>query len=147
MRLDRIVAPGGFVAVVCSRAAGSPRPWWYPIVERLVDKHVGPRRLAGPGQTYEPPQRDHEAVLRGSPFARLTRLTVDYTIDLPLARLVLAQLSYAFSSPAVLGDRQAAFVAELRDELRGHLPAQGDWQRQRFVARLQACVILGERDA
>jgi SAM-dependent methyltransferase len=142
-QLSRVVEPGGLVAVVCSRAAGAARPWWYPIVERLVDKYAGPQRLAGAGQPYRQPAHDHESVLRASPFHNIELLTVDYTIDVHVDRMVIAQLSYAFSSPAVLSNRQAAFTEDLREALLAGLPHH---LPPRCTARTQACVILGRRN-
>ncbi|GII34503.1 hypothetical protein Pmi06nite_79450 [Planotetraspora mira] len=35
--LDQIVLPGGFVAVLVSRAINTPRAWWEPILDHLRD--------------------------------------------------------------------------------------------------------------
>lgn len=144
-QLDRMIVPGGFVAIECSRAADGARPWWYPIVEGLVDTYAGVQRLAGQGQAYPQPNVGHENVLRASAFRRVEVLTVDYTIDISIDRLALAQLSYAYSSPVVLGDRQTAFVDDLRAELQKAVQHEGG-PAGHCVADTQACVILGRRD-
>jgi hypothetical protein len=138
--LNRVVAAGGFVAIACSREAGAPRPWWHPIIERVVDRHLGTDRYAGPNHRYLQPASDHESILRASPFKQIQVLRVDHHIEMDLEQLVAAQLSYAYSSRAVLGDKLGAFLHDLRTALQAAEPSQ------RFVARTQACVILGRRD-
>jgi hypothetical protein len=59
----------------------------------------------------------HEAILLDSPFARLERFGVIERRALDVETLVHRALSMGSTSPAHLGERIAAFVAELRAAL------------------------------
>jgi SAM-dependent methyltransferase len=137
--LDDLVTPAGFVAVVCSRAPGTPKPWWEPVLDRIRDRHLGPVRHAGPDAYWQELTVDHETVLRRSAFPRVTALRVDYDLDYGLDELLGLQLSQAYSSPAVLGDRQEAFQREVRAALAATEPSG------RFRASMQAHLIIGRR--
>jgi SAM-dependent methyltransferase len=40
-QLDDLVQARGFVAVVCSRALGTPRPWWFDVITQVRARFVG----------------------------------------------------------------------------------------------------------
>ncbi|MFI9641380.1 class I SAM-dependent methyltransferase [Micromonospora sp. NPDC051925] len=113
--LDQLVLPGGFVAIVMSFARQTAKPWWYPLVDRVIYRHLGLARRAGSEELHqEQPGGDHEAVLRGSPFNHVTVLRTDQRLVLSLDELIGLQYTHAYSSPAVLGDRLADFDGDLR---------------------------------
>ncbi|MDQ1289618.1 MAG: hypothetical protein QG622_3184 [Actinomycetota bacterium] len=114
--MDALVVHGGLVAVIMSYFAGTPKPWWHPLTERVVDRHLGPARLAGPEAPVfaASPGGDHEAVLRASAFCDLCVLRADQRVRMDLEEAVGHQYTQAFSSPALLGDRLGAFNADLR---------------------------------
>ncbi|WP_371793029.1 class I SAM-dependent methyltransferase [Streptomyces sp. NBC_01471] len=139
--LDQAVRPGGFVAVVGYRAPGTQREWWHPLLEQLRLRWLGSVNLAGPATAYVEPAGGHEEALRRSAFSQVSVLRTDYRQTYTLEELVGLQRTYAYSSPATLGDRLAPFEEELRRTLTAVRPDGV------FEADLQAAVIVGRRPA
>ncbi|WP_169806731.1 class I SAM-dependent methyltransferase [Microtetraspora malaysiensis] len=137
--LDTIILPGGFVALVVSHVIGTPKAWWEPILDRLRDRFLGEHRAAGVGVPFHYLTEDHETVLRRSPFARVRVLRVDQPLALTLDEVIGMQATYAFSSPAVLGEQRDAYEQALRKALTVLEPSG------RFTATVQAAVIVGQR--
>ncbi|MCB5169925.1 class I SAM-dependent methyltransferase [Streptomyces bambusae] len=138
-QLDAVVAERGFVALVCSYAAGSERPWWHEVVNRVRARYVGVEPAAGPGGGYVKPDGHHDVVLRQSAFSRLSTLHFEHTAAYTTEELVAAQRTYAFSSAPVLGSRQEAFEKELAGALEA-VNGSGS-----HTALLQGVVIVGRR--
>ncbi|MFI1622477.1 class I SAM-dependent methyltransferase [Streptomyces lydicus] len=139
MALDEVVRPGGFVAVVGYRAPETQREWWHPLLVKLREKHLGAADLAGPSTPYVRLEVGHEAMVRASPFNRVSVLRADYRREYTLDELVGLQRTFAYSSAATLGEKQEAFEADLRSTL-GILQPSG-----LFATTLQAAVIVGRR--
>lgn len=137
--LDRLVLPGGFVALLCSRAGGSARPWWHETVERVRARHLGEAPAAGVGVAYVAPVGDHEQVLRASAFCRLAVLRVEHRVRYTTAELVGLQSTFAYSSPVVLGQGRELFEADLAAALESVEPSGA------FEADVTAAVIVGRR--
>ncbi|MFF6888612.1 class I SAM-dependent methyltransferase [Streptomyces sp. NPDC012421] len=138
-QLDRIVADRGFVAILCSHAAGATRPWWHDVIAAVRARYVGRVPAAGIGQDYAVPQGDHQSVLKASPFARTSVIRAEHSVRYSLDELVGVQFTYAYSSPALLGDRAEAFADGLRSALLAVEPS-GE-----FEAEVTAALILGWR--
>lgn len=137
---DGLIVPGGFVAVIMSFTAGTPKPWWYPLVDHVIQRHLGPTRYAGPHTLYrEPEGGDHEAVLRASTFDRLAVTRTDLRIRMDLERVLGNQYTQAFTSPPVLGDRFDAFDQDLRTLLKAAQPSGV------FTATTQPGLIVAHR--
>jgi ubiquinone/menaquinone biosynthesis C-methylase UbiE len=120
--LDRLVAAGGGVALLRTLERGlegdAPRPAWVEAVRRVVDRYALPRDHAVINT------EDHVRVLAESAFARVETITFGHTdVTLTVDDVVGTQFSYSFTSPARLGDRRAAFEADLRAELLAVDPA------------------------
>jgi SAM-dependent methyltransferase len=140
-QLNRIVIPGGFIAVVMSFAAGTAKPWWYTVADQVIARHLGGNRRAGPDTKYQEPRGgDHETVLRASPFNRLTVMRTDQVLRLDLEQVVGNQYSQAYSSPPVLGDRLDDFDRELRAALCATEPSG------LFTATTQPALIIARRE-
>ncbi|MFF9819827.1 class I SAM-dependent methyltransferase [Streptomyces sp. NPDC014006] len=137
--LDKIVRPGGFVAIVGYRAPETQREWWHPLLVKLREKHLGAADLAGPSTPYVRPEVGHEAMVRASPFNRVSVLRADYRREYTLDELVGLQRTFAYSSAATLGEKQEAFEADLRSTLSTVQPSG------LFATTLQAAVIVGRR--
>ncbi len=137
--LDKIVAPGGFVAVVGYRAPNTQREWWHPLLVKLREKHLGAADLAGPATPYVQPEVGHEAVVRASPFRRVAVLRADYQRTYTLDELIGLQSTFAYSSPTTLGQKREAFENDLRTALSIAQP------EGLFTTTLQAAVIVGRR--
>lgn len=113
--LERPVAPGGFLAVIMSFSAGTTKAWWHPLTERIVERHLGQARHAGPQATFAASAGgDHEAVLRASAFSDLTVIRTDQRVRMDLDHLLGNQHTQAFSSPPVLAAQRADFDRDLR---------------------------------
>ncbi|MFD3827135.1 class I SAM-dependent methyltransferase, partial [Streptomyces sp. NPDC058625] len=139
MALDKVVRPGGFVAVVGYRAPETQREWWHPLLVKLREKHLGAADLAGPTTPYIRPEVGHEAMVRASPFSSVSVLRADYRREYTLDELVGLQRTFAYSSAATLGEKQEAFEADLRSTLSTVQPSG------LFTTTLQAAVIVGRR--
>ena len=138
-QLDRLVVPGGFIAVLMSFAAGTAKPWWYTLADQVIHRHLGTARLAGPGGRYQAPHGgDHEAVLRASPFNQLTVVRTDMAWRLSLEEVLGNQYTQAYSSPPVLGENLNAFDHDLRTALRAA-------EHGVFTARVQPALIIAQR--
>lgn len=139
-RLDELVVPGGFVAIMMSFAAGTAKPWWYPLADRVIYRHLGTARRAGPDALHhEQPGGDHEAVLRASAFNALTVMRTDVRLSLSLDQVMGLQYTQAYSSPAVLGDRLPEFDGDLRRLLSAAEPSGV------FTATIQPGMIIARR--
>lgn len=138
-QLDRVVAPGGFVAVLCSHAIGAPRPWWHDVIATVRARYVGRVPAAGIGQDYVVPQGDHQALLRASAFTQTAVIRTEHTVRYTLEELVGVQFTYAYSSLALLGDKAEAFAEDLRRSLLAVEPSGA------FEADVTAALILGWR--
>lgn len=138
-QLNAVTAAGGFVAVLCSRAAGTARPWWHEVIGQVRARFVGSYPAAGPHESYREPGEDHESVLRRSRFPRIAVTRADYHVSFTTDELVGSQLSYAYSSPSVLGEQRDRFVDAVRTALLAVEPSG------RFEARATAALIIGWR--
>ncbi|HEX7101143.1 MAG TPA: class I SAM-dependent methyltransferase [Nitrolancea sp.] len=115
--LDKLIEPGGGVVVV----SDEERVWagqetWHETIRQAIHRWLGPQRRAGSGN-YEVEHVPFDETFSASPFPRVEHyhLTVERapTID----EIVGYLYSTSFCSPAVLGDKQAAFEADLRQQL------------------------------
>ncbi|MFJ2744809.1 class I SAM-dependent methyltransferase [Streptomyces sp. NPDC087440] len=115
--LDKLVTPGGAVAVIGGPAPGTIEPpTWLDVVTEVRTRYLGPERRAGSG-TYTHPQEGHQEVLARSPFSHIEVATWDHTITRDLDSVIGLQFSYSYSSPAQLGDQKDAFERDLRQAL------------------------------
>lgn len=138
--LDRVIRPGGCLALLSHRWTGWPKPSWARAVEKVRVRHLGHKRHAGPtGQYAEPERGSHEDVVRGSAFNQVIMTRADYEIDVTLDELVTWQLSQAHTSEAVLGQARHAYEADLRAVLHGLQPSG------RFTERSVAHLLVGRR--
>src|SRR5262249_8396826 len=123
--LDRMVEPGGGMALAGGRAGGiviatrltsTPGTSWQQVVQEVIRRWLREARRAGSG-TYVPPAERHEAVLTRSPFPRFERCQVTVTHRWNPESLIGHLYSTSFCSPAVLGERREPFESDLRAAL------------------------------
>jgi ubiquinone/menaquinone biosynthesis C-methylase UbiE len=137
--LDRLVLPGGAVVVAASGPPPADEPpAWTQVISEVRARWLGPRRRAGSG-TYEHPREGHEEVLRASPFSRTEVLHWTREVRRDLEGVVLAQFSFSYSAPALLGEDADAFQDDLRQALARANPSGV------YVERLRTEVIIGSR--
>ncbi|MDX6761902.1 class I SAM-dependent methyltransferase [Streptomyces sp. F8] len=127
--LDEVLAPRGGVAVVESslHRAGGPPPAWLAVVEEVRARFLGPGRPDG----VDPD--DLGDLLAKSPLSRVETHLWDQPVRHTVDEVIGLQLSFSSSSPAVLGDRTAAFETELRRALLDHDP-RGTYARTLRIA-------------
>lgn len=138
-QLEETVAPDGFVAVLCSRAADTPRPWWHDVIGQIRVRLIGAAPAAGAGQIYQQPLGDHETMLRASAFRRITVTRHEHVVRYTTDDLIGAQFTYAYSSPEVLDDKREQFEAEVRQALLAVTPSG------QFTATVTSALIVGWR--
>jgi SAM-dependent methyltransferase len=112
-RLDRMIEPAGAVALFHDAACAVPANAWRKVWDEIRDRYEPD---AGPHER-DPNWIRHEAILLDSPFSRVESLGVIERRAIDVETLVQRALSMGSTSPARLGERTAAFVAELRGAL------------------------------
>jgi len=106
--LDRVLAPGGTVVVINDVLGDSEQPDWVHAIARIRARYLGARRRAGTG-IYS-----HRDVLTRSAFCVVDTLTWSWSRQLTVEEVTGLQLSYSFSTPALLGDNAPAFSTDIR---------------------------------
>ncbi|GGY79045.1 methyltransferase [Streptomyces omiyaensis] len=121
--LDTLIRDGGGVVLVSTGPrASAPRPAWLDIIDRVCTDVIGPGYRQEHGPAAHPAEGRDDALAR-SAFSRIETARWDQTFARTLDELVGLQYSFSYSSPAVLGTRQAAFDELLRRELTAFSPS------------------------
>jgi SAM-dependent methyltransferase len=115
--LDGVLAPGGAVVVINDVLGDSEQPDWVHAIARIRARYLGARRRAGTG-IYS-----HREVLASSAFCTVETLTWSWSRQLTVEEVTGLQLSYSFSTPALLGDKAPAFSSDVRAAVLGLYPA------------------------
>lgn len=106
--LDGMLAPGAAVIVINDVLGDSEQPDWVHAIAAIRARYLGAEQRAGMG-IY-----DHRDVLARSAFCAVDTLTWSWSRQLTVEEVTGLQLSYSFSTPALLGDRVAAFSRDVR---------------------------------
>ncbi|MPZ64455.1 MAG: methyltransferase domain-containing protein [Pseudonocardiaceae bacterium] len=112
--LDTITVPGGAVVVASGSAPGitTESPPWAGAIAEVRARWLGSQRRRG-----SDPAEGHAEALARSPFSRVETVGWAWSLERDLDALVGLQLSYSYSTPALLGDQRAAFEHDLREAL------------------------------
>jgi SAM-dependent methyltransferase len=110
LALDRLVEPGGGVALFGDTSPRSPA-WWDEA--RAIAERYAPDGMTARVWRRDPAWAPHEAVLLDSPFAVLERYGRVSRERLDLAHVLGRLASLSSSSPHRLGERRAAFEEEV----------------------------------
>jgi len=113
--LDEITVAVGCVVLFGDRHISST-PDWRQAVNTLAEAFA-PERHADRERRKAPDWIEHESILLRSPFNDLERISVIRERKLGLDDIVGRAFSTSVTSPQALGERTAAFDAELRDSL------------------------------
>jgi len=121
--LDRIVTPGGAVALFATRHSNVAANSWLKDFEAVRDRHAeaDSHRSAVRSPDWTP----HEAVLLDSPFGALERISVIERRAVTLDQLIARVLSLSSSSPSRLATSAEALTEDLRATLDPHV--RGGW--------------------
>ena len=112
-RLDGLVEPAGAEALFGDTAPAIPANAWrktWNDIRGRYEPDTGPH-------DHDPDWIRNEAILLASPFARLERFAVIERRTIDVDMLVDRALSMGSTSPAHLGDKMPAIVAEIRAAL------------------------------
>ena len=115
--LDTMIEPDGAVVLVHDRRAAAT-PDWPGVVASLSAKFV-PKRPEGEPTHHAANWIPHEVPLLQSKFSAVETMGRVFARTLSIDDLVGRVYSMSVTSPEVLGERRAAFEAELRSELAG----------------------------
>lgn len=136
--LDGLVAPGGAVVLLDDKHLRTAENMWRRVLEdigrrygRAEEAHIAARESAS--------HRSHEAVLLDSAFADLESAGIVTRRALSTDDIVGLAFSLSTSSPDKLGERSAAFEAELRAELAGLSP------EGRFIEIVEMKALVARR--
>lgn len=123
--LHRLIAPGGGIAIASDRLGSSlldpdAIEGWRVALREILARYVDDTARAG-RRDREP----HRAVVARSPFHRVEEHELSVEHRWTLNALIGHLGTTSFCSPAVLGDRHTALVAELRSQLAPLKPPNG----------------------
>jgi SAM-dependent methyltransferase len=107
--LDKLIRPGGAVALFSTRHPVVPENGWLEDYDALIDGHGeadSPRRIRRSAGWVA-----HESILLESSFSELERIGVVECRRTPLEQLVMRALSYSISSPGRIGGTRAEQLA------------------------------------
>jgi ubiquinone/menaquinone biosynthesis C-methylase UbiE len=114
--LDRMVAPGGALALFDDEFPNSVENRWRTALDTVAHRYgadSSPHRM----ERADPVHRSHESVLLESPFPVLETAGVIVRRELTVEDIVGYAQSLSVTSVQTLGERAAAFEADLRQAL------------------------------
>ena len=106
--LDEVLAPGGAVVIVNDVLGDSEQPDWVHAITRIRARYLGDRHRAGTAIF------SHRDGLADSAFCAVDTLTWSWSRQLTVEEVTGLQLSYSFSTPALLGDNAGVFSRDIR---------------------------------
>ncbi|QDV52587.1 class I SAM-dependent methyltransferase [Gimesia fumaroli] len=114
-RVREWLQPGKPLVVLGYTSIWSGTADWLPLVQTVIKKWLGEKRRAGSGE-FPDAIDPHELVLTKSGYT-LDEFEYQHPHTWTLDELIGNLYSTSFASPAVLGDKQSAFEADLRKTL------------------------------
>jgi SAM-dependent methyltransferase len=118
-RLDRLIEPGGALALFADRHPEVPDNDWQTAYNAVLDKYAAEDGARRQRKAADWPR--HEQVLLDSPFSQLERIGVIERRRTPLASIVDRVLSLSSVSRDRIGTQADSMVAELRAALAPHV--------------------------
>ena len=107
-RLDRIIEPGGAIALFHDSTIKAPENQWHEEFKTITQRYAG-----GDHATHHGPDwLNHESILLGSAFSMLERISVIERRQLRAASLADRALSFSLTSPSHIGAEKAAALAD-----------------------------------
>ncbi len=106
--LDELLAARGAVIIANDVLDDSEQPDWADAIARIRARYLGAERRTGMSVIA-----DHRHVLAQSAFSAVDTLTWSWSRRLTVAEVIGLQLSYSFSTPALLGENTAQFARDV----------------------------------
>jgi len=107
--LNGVLAPAGAVIVVTDVLGDNEEPDWAHAIARIRERYLGAEQRTGMTVIV-----DHREVLAESAFGAVDALTWSWSRQLTVEEVTGLQLSYSFSTPALLGDNTEQFTRDVR---------------------------------
>jgi SAM-dependent methyltransferase len=114
--LDGLVEEGGGLALFGEDHPRTVENRWRDVLTE-VGMRYGAEEASHRKERKDPNFRSHESILLDSPFSRLERISVVLRLERTVDDIVGLAYSHSITAPQALGERTAAFEAELRAEL------------------------------
>jgi ubiquinone/menaquinone biosynthesis C-methylase UbiE len=118
--LDELIEPGGAVALFDETLIGQRSRAWKNAIYESIDRFS--RKPSTRTFRNAADWRVHEELLAVSPFASMTRFGVIAHRELTIEDLIGRARSMSSGSPEAVGDRDAEFIADLRQRLQALEP-------------------------
>ena len=115
--LDRLVLPGGALALFEDEHPKTAENRWRNVLLEEVGVRYGADEAPHRAARKSPDYRTHESLLLDSPFSALESVGVVVRREITADEIVGLAFSLSVMAPQKLGDRAAAFEADLRREL------------------------------
>jgi len=106
--LNEVLAPGGAVIVVNDILGDDEEPDWVHAIASIRAHYLGAEQRTGMSVIA-----DHRDILTHSAFGAVDLLTWSWSRQLTVEQVTGLQLSYSFSSPALLGANTPAFTRDI----------------------------------
>lgn len=112
---ERLVAPGGAVAVCASYSAGDGRNSW--LDEFNAGRRAWTEERLWSESRAERTHRELATVLEGTGFQTTEAIRVETTHEIGISDLARRVLTFSTSSPEILGDRAQAMLSDIERRL------------------------------
>lgn len=113
---------GGIVIVSDEERVWAGRSDWHEAIRQTIHRWLGPQRRAG-GGNYDVEYVPFDDTLAVSPFPRVEHYSITVSRSPSIDEIVGYLYSTSFCSPTVLGEKQAAFEADLRQTTSEYSPS------------------------
>jgi FkbM family methyltransferase len=111
--LDRLLNPEGSIVTINDVLSDAEDPDWVRAITDLRKRYLGDNHTE-PTDPYRNAPESHRTVFSNSAFSNLRSLTWQWSRELTVDEAVGLQFTYSFSTPALFGDRAAAFARDAR---------------------------------
>jgi SAM-dependent methyltransferase len=108
--LERVIAPGGHIAICGSTHTGASMNAWAPTFRDV-------RRAWASDPDESRYKVDMDEWFAPSRFRRAQEIAVTHTQRIPVSGLIARALSFSITSPAILGERRSQFEAKMAEAL------------------------------
>ena len=115
-KLDRIVTPGGTVAIFGDSSIWNLQDSWCVIVKGIVQEILGQERRSGEG-IFVPPKEPYADLLKASPFSQVEEFDVPIERTWTIDQIIGYLYSSSFAAKSLFGDYVDQFESAVRQRL------------------------------